>query len=42
MYFLKKKGLTNYLVVGLCNRNLFAEANYELIRTQTRLDLSLR
>ena len=31
--FFKEKGPTNYLVVSFCNRNRYAEANYELIRT---------
>ena len=31
--FLGEKGPKNYLVVGFCNRNRYAEANHELIRT---------
>lgn len=30
--FLKNEHVTSYLVVGLCNRNLLAEANYEIMR----------
>jgi len=39
--FEKKKHVTNYLVVGLCNRNS-AKGNYEIIHAQTSFDLSLR
>ena len=32
-WFLAEKRPTNYLVVGFCNRNRYAEANYEFVRT---------
>ena len=34
-FFFLEKGPTNYRVVGFCNRNRYAEANYELIRTSS-------